>query len=525
MMHNTWLLARVQLTGMLGVNKLRHGDTKERRNALLMGGSILILLAMALAYILLFTLQADAMGMLEALPAMMLMAVFFATLFFTVLKSNGLLFGNRDHELLLSLPVRQGEIILSRLLAVYLMNLLYTLLLMGPALVLLALRGRLPGPSLLFLPVLLLLSPVLPMVVGMAAGALITAVSVRFKYRNALSLLLTLLLVVALMGWSFTMQSTAGDDLEQLMELGALLAEAVYRSYPPARLFSAALLEGSGTALLLFALMNLLPAALFVAVLSRFYLSINSLLQVQHTKGTYRLGALRQGSPLRALYRKELRRLLSSNVYLLNSCIGAVLLLAGAVALAVLGPARLEQALAMPGLLTQLGEMAPFFVAFFVALTCTTSASFNMEGPYRWLLLSLPVETGALVAAKVAVNLTVLLPAIAISAPLVGLTLRATALQHAMLLLLPCAYAVFISVLGAYINLALPKYDWTGEQQAVKQSASVMATILIGMLTALAPLLLSAAIPQLPLQLATTAVLLAASAALFTGMRKRRLYL
>ena len=63
-------------------------------------------------------------------------------------------------------------------------------------------------------------------------------------------------------------------------------------------------------------------------------------------------------------------------------------------------------------------------------------------------------------------------------------------MSELLLFCVPVVYTVFISVLGIYFNIKMPKYDWTNETVVVKQSASSMAGIFGGMLNALIPLFL-----------------------------------
>ena len=54
------------------------------------------------------------------------------------------------------------------------------------------------------------------------------------------------------------------------------------------------------------------------------------------------------------------------------------------------------------------------------------------------------------------------------------------------MLLAPLANALLTGAVGLALNLRFPRLDWEKEVEAVKQGASVLLTLLIGMLAPLA---------------------------------------
>ena len=57
---------------------------------------------------------------------------------------------------------------------------------------------------------------------------------------------------------------------------------------------------------------------------------------------------------------------------------------------------------------------------------------------------------------------------------------HADAAEAVLLVAVPTVFAFFSSVVGMMANVKFPRYDWTSETTAVKQSAAVMVTILAG---------------------------------------------
>lgn len=107
----------------------------------------------------------------------------------------------------------------------------------------------------------------------------------------------------------------------------------------------------------------------------------------------------------------------------------------------------------------------------------------------------LPVPKPAIVFSKVAVNLTITLPVTAVSWGLLVYTLRAGLTESILMLAVPVIYACYSALLGVMVNLKLPKLDWTSEVAAIKQSASVLVTMVIGVLTLAVPAVLFMLLP------------------------------
>lgn len=508
-MNKVFLLTKIQLLGFFGINKLVHAeDTKVRLRIAGMGLVALMVGLMIVFYSYTIALGYAYIGLVELVPAIIIVLFSIVTMFFTLIRSSGTLFGFSDYDMIMSLPVRRSAVIASRLLTVYLGNLLFGGLVFLPAMVVFMRESGSPAVLWLSALVIWLLAPLLPMIAAMTIGALITAISVRFRHKNLVVILLNFGLVIGVMALSFCMQSVNGDFLA---DLSTQLGQTIGRFYPPAALVTAALWERDVLALIVFVLLSVGSAILFVFLLSKVYTRINTALFARHNHAAYHVTTLTTVSANKALYCRELKLLISYPIYLINTCIGAVLMVASVLGLIIFGTEQLAVILELPGLQGILQYMAPFFPALFVVMSSTTAASLNMEGKNRWILSSLPVSTKAIFDTKILVNLTVLFPPIVVSGVALAMTLPLTFLSTLMLFVTPAVYAVFISVTGLSVNLRFPKFDWQSPQQAVKQSMSVMVTMLTGFVVIAAPAALIFVFPEQSLLITVAATLVVAA--------------
>ncbi|MEG1991495.1 MAG: hypothetical protein RR351_05345, partial [Christensenella sp.] len=65
--------------------------------------------------------------------------------------------------------------------------------------------------------------------------------------------------------------------------------------------------------------------AVFVLIVARVFNKINTSITTNRTASNYKMTALNETSPKRALYRKELKRYFSSSQYVLNTAAGPLL--------------------------------------------------------------------------------------------------------------------------------------------------------------------------------------------------------
>lgn len=308
-MTKCWLLLKVQLLGFFNINRvIQTNDKKEKRLMIGMGALMLFVVIIMAGYSTGMAIACAYLGMADVLPPLILLVCAACTLVITFLKSNGVLFGFCDYDMVMSLPVKSSMVIISRLASVYAMNFLISSVIMLPSIIV---YGTIYGVSLsvwCMMVLSLFLASLLPMIISMIAGAVITAVSVRFRYKNLLTIVLSTAAILALLLGSFAIP----QEEAVLTELVASAVQSVYRIYPAAELYTNALVNNDWGSFGQFALISVGASVLFVMALSVFYARINSALFSVRGEGNYRLGTLKTSTPFKALYKKELRRLLSN---------------------------------------------------------------------------------------------------------------------------------------------------------------------------------------------------------------------
>lgn len=174
-----------------------------------------------------------------------------------------------------------------------------------------------------------------------------------------------------------------------------------------------------------------------------------------------------------ALYVKEMRMYLGDKLYVVNSSFGAFVLLAAAVCLAVLPLDSL-----LPGTAGIIYQCLPMLFALIISTVCTTYCSFSLEGKTRWIYQSAPVSAMQVAISKIAVNLTISVPAVLIAGCVCSLrSLRSDLIVFLMSFIVPFLSAVMVSAFGCLIDMLLCSTEWDNAQVLMKQTKNYPITL------------------------------------------------
>jgi len=519
------LLTDVQLRESFGWNAAKYGrDKKEKRHLRLIAAASAIVAVILVGYVALFSFAFVQLGAEEIIPPYIFSISSLVVLFYTLFKAGDTVFNMRTYERLAALPVSRDEIVASRLLTVYVFNVAMCALVMAAGNAVYAAEVK-PGFSFYFFTVVgTVLLPVLPMTVATAAGAAITAVSVRMKHRNAVSVVLSIVLVVVVLVLP-TALAYGGKDVTvvQIGNLAKIVMAQLTRMYPPVALYDSAAVGGSWPAFAGFAGVTLAVFVLFMAVMRRCFLSVCTALSASPAKGNYVLHRLTERTPLSALYRKELRRYFASPIYVMNTGVGYIMMLLFSAAAAFAGKEQFE---AMFGSYDLIISIMPMLLALMCCVSVPTACSISMEGKQWWIAKSLPITAKTLFDSKILVNLTVAAPFYILSEVLLLASLGINGIDTLWLVIVPFIFVIFTAVLGITVNLRLPLFEWDSETVVVKQSMAVLVFMLAGFLCGGLPLAALFALPETARGLvypATAILFSAASVWLYRSNNARKL--
>ena len=354
------------------------------------------------------------------------------------------------------------------------MGLLYELLAFVPALIVLFSTVELSllgAVAAILLPFLL---SAFVLALSCLLGFLVAIISAKCRFKNALTVVASLAFVAGY----YYLYSKAYDLLMKILEnplhAGNRAKGILYPFYCLGRA-----VEGKALSFLLAVLMfgGLLVLTYFV--LAKSFLSLATASK-SSARGKKRTNLRRESSVRVALLKKELRRFISSPVYLLNCGLGCIFIPVAAVFLLVKASALQEllslfSMLNIPTLL-----IAAAMSCAMISMNDMTAPSVSLEGKHIWLLQSMPVSGRLVLQAKLLMQLLLTVPFVLFLGGVFIHVLSLSAADGVLLIAVLLLYTVLLALWGLFMNLKFPNLNWTQEVVPVKQGLSVIMTLLGG---------------------------------------------
>ena len=398
--------------------------------------------------------------------------------FGSVFNTYSSLYLAKDNDLLLSLPIPPRALILSRLLSVYLMGLMYSACVTVPAVV-----------------VWWIVAGATVSNVSCLLGWVVAKVSLRLKNRSFIVVLLSLLFIGLYYFFYFKAQTLIQDLIANAVVYGGEVRRSAYPVYLTGRVG-----EGDWLAMLIVTAVMAVLTFLTWRILSRSFLGIATATGAAGAKREYRERAVRAQSLSSALLGKELRRFTSSANYMLNCGLSILFMPIAAVALLWKGREFVDLLRdVIPGAPGILAALLCSAVCMMASMNDMAAPAVSLEGKSLWLLQSLPVPAWEALKAKLNLQLVLTAPLALLCGVCAAVALRASALETALLLVVPVLYCVLLAAVALVLGTVRADLHWTNEIAPIKQSMAVFIVLLLGWLLAVVPgggwLLLGGRIP------------------------------
>ena len=491
----SWLLAKNRLIEQLGWNVFRYEKDRRKRNSkIAVAVAIGMVLLMIISYCGGVAYGYVYLGMTDLIPSIAIFISSVLTLTFSLFKSNGEFFNFSDYDLVMSLPIAVRTIISSRFLNMYIWNTFIAFLVMFPMGMTYLFFEQPNFITYLFWFVSIFLVSLIPTVIASVFGTVVTAISSKFKYTNAVSTVLSIGLVVVFLIYLMT-ASTANFGFGELVDfqtgtintdafsnLAPFVSDRLNQLYLPTKLFKEAVVDGKLLSFLVFVVISVGLYFLFLQLLSIKYKQINTALSSHSSKGNYKIGVLRQSGIVLALYKKTLMRILKSTVAATNLLIGCVMAILLAVSTLLIGPEKIVQSLELGEYFPILKNSAGYVIAAMVSMTNTATISLALEGKNVWLIKSLPISPKTLYDSYLLTNLTFTIPTSIVCSLLFSISLKTSFIETILIIVTPLSFLLFTAVGGIFIGNRMAYYDWQDETQLIKQSMMSLIGMLGGMM-------------------------------------------
>lgn len=492
MNNKCFLLVKNRLISQLGINEIKYAKGKSKKRKQFFMLFIILIIALFAIYSGAYAYGLSYLGVGNLIPTFAFLLCSIVSLFFTIFKTSGELFGYKDFDFLMSIPVKTSTIIASRFLNLYLWNTAISFVIMLPMGIIYGIFEKPDIAFYLYFFISLFIICFIPTTIAVVIGAIVTTISSKFKNSKIVSEILQILLIVIILVVPFLLLNsnfTTGSGKLNQDYIRSVLIEAhdkLCTLYPIANLFNRAIVGHNLKDLCIFIVLSFGWYLLFVMILSMKYKEINTALSTYRVSSSYEVHSLKQNNVLITLYKKELKRWGSCPIYFTNTIIGAIIALILSGAFVILGPSKLSEISKDLLDAKMINSAFVYVIAACIGMSCTTMASISLEGKNVWLLQSLPIDMKNIISSKILVNLTITIPSSIICSSLFFFTAKPRIVSGLITFFVPIVFSLFSAVFGMWINLKIHNYNWESETQVVKQSmASLLGMLLTPMISLL----------------------------------------
>lgn len=382
-----------------------------------------------------------------------------------------------DTDLLLSLPICKKDIVISKTVNKYIFDLFFSFALLTPFLFLYLFFAGFNWFIFVSGFFIVFFLPLMTIGISYICDFLITRIFNRSKHSALLKSMFSVLILVLVMG--FLLVKTFGYGSVSYESMNAYFIDR-----PLANTFLNFILFQKIDSIFICLGVMILPfiigMILFICNFGKSFSSSSSktsLLVFKENKGCFK-----------SMFRKEIGFYATTPAWVVNTIIGPIFILVFAIVIGSMGVEKVGSLIGIDVPITLLVGFTAVIFSFFIATATITSSSFSLEGKNLWILKSSPVKEQTLFLAKSMLGVVIILPFVLLSSIIVSICLKLSFVDFLIILTIPTLANLILSVAGVFINLWLPKLEWSDPTQPVKQGLATLVTMILGISLALIPI-------------------------------------
>lgn len=505
-MSDVLLLMKLRYLNFWRINELKHGTDPKVKKQLVVTVVVYSILILLLGfYAVMFFMALARIGMTDAVTPLAYSASTVIIFIFSLFRAASVLYDKNSFNILVPMPIKKTAIVAERFLSMYIEDFLFGLVIMGISFIVTAMNTALTASYVLTTIVATILLPLFPLTVSAILGSVVSAIGGRLKHKNAVRTILSLLFCFAAIGLNFYTNGLSGEQLDGLFGSvakainGAFLSEFFSKSANGDFLPFAMLLLGE---VALFALL------LFIA--GKFFVAISTSITESYSGRKFKKRGMKGNSSFAALLKREIKMYFSSSVYVVNTVMGSILCVVGCVA-AIIFKGKIDEFFAS---ISASPVLLAVVAVYMLTLMPASSSSISLEGKYLYILKTMPVKDKEVYNGKLAVSFIILLPGLVASAVILPILFAKNVFDILAFVLIPVS-AVLVSVVsGLKIGQRHYNIKWKYEAEVVKNGASTLLGLLVGIALTIVSFLLVFFIK--PVWIGTT--LITVASLIFSGL-------
>ena len=394
------------------------------------------------------------------------------SLFPAIMRIKAIFIG-KDYDMLSSMPIKKRDIITSKLVSMYLTELIYSVLLLLPVTVLSFYYSK-DATYLLGGLLLILFIPTFPLAIASILSIFLSFIADRSKYSNIISIIAYMTFFTIIMYFSMNLNNSSNNEADVANQF---LSYSKYLQWinPTIVIFKHGF-TSSSLYLLLFSAISFAIGAIVISFIALVFDKLHDAVTNVKANRVYRKKELKNEGQFKALLSNEVKRLFNSKMYFMNSISSVIACIICTLGL-ILSLNR-QNVLSDP-FVEKYAYAAGLLIIFVLGISNTASCAISIEGANFWMIKSLPIDYKVYIRTKFLVSAVLLLIGSLISSTIVVAIVDMNILSIITVYLMPILYSLFVSALSLIINLNFYKLKWKNESECVKRSSSVFIIMLI----------------------------------------------
>lgn len=380
----------------------------------------------------------------------------------------------KDNDFLLSLPVPVRLIIISRLVNVYIIDVMFSGVAFIPALLVWWFTAGATVSNVICGIVMLLIVTLTVLILSCLLGWIVAKISLKLKNKSFITVLISLLFIGLYYFVYFKAQGFISDLIENAVLYGANIRESAYFLYLFGRMG-----EGDWLSTVIFAAATAALLALVLFILSRSFMRLATSGGVTK-KVRYKEKPVRQKTAFGTLLAKEFSRFVSSPNYMLNCGLGVLIIPVLGVLILIKGSEVLDVLGSVFGSQNLSGIIVCAALMTASTMNDMAAPSVSLEGKSLWILQSLPVRPGTVLEAKVLMQILLTSVPVLFASACGAAVIHVSVADRILVCVVPVLFTVFMALFCCFLGVRHAKTEWTTELVPIKQSIATLISIFGG---------------------------------------------
>ena len=403
-----------------------------------------------------------------------------------IYKTSSLIFNCKDDQLLLSLPIKRSTIIFIRIFKFYVFELMFNSLLLLPLIVAyIKWVKNLNWTFFLTNIIMLFTLPIIPIIISCIIGTLIAITSSKFKYKNLVQILVSIVFILGIFYLSFNTENI----INYLIKHSTSINDLITKIYYPAGVYVNLISNFNIIDLLIYLIINTILFSITIFIISKIYFKINSQLK-NITTNKVKLTNLKieAKSINMSLIKKELNTFFKTPVFIINAGFGLVLFIFAAIIIKYKFNSIIPLLTDKNGIniskeviMNNLSIFILILISSTAYMTSITNSVISLEGRNINILKTLPIKSKTILMSKVYSALFITTPVLFIGDIILFIEFKVSIIESILILILSILIPLVSHFIGIIINLRYPKLEFENSAEVVKQSISSFLSVMIGM--------------------------------------------